>query len=265
LLFGSRPSQWLPNAQITAVRYPGREMGDQFVREDIRGPLPDQILRAEAFLRENTSQQVLLEGLTHQERRAYPDDVLREALVNAVAHRDYGVRGDSIRILVFSDRIEVYSPGKLPGHVTVENIVRERFSRNPVIVQVLADLGYIERLGYGIDRMLRLLENAGQPAPHFEETAGGFQVTLHRQTEAPTVPVSRWAQLDLSPRQRLALQYAVDHRRITNREYQTLCPDVSPETIRRDLSDLVHKDILLQVGRKRATYYILKDASLADR
>ena len=263
LLFGYRPSQWMPNAGITAVRYPGREMGDQFVREDIRGRLPAQIQRAEAFLRENTSHRVLLKGLTHQESPAYPNDVLREAIVNAVAHRDYSVRGESIRILVFSDRIQVYSPGRLPGHVTVENIVQERFSRNPVIVQVLADLGFIERLGYGIDRMLRLLEKAGQPAPHFEETAAGFRVTLSRQAEVPLVAASPWTQLDLSPRQTLALQYVVDHRRITNREYQRLCPDVSAETIRRDLSDLVHKDILLQIGRKRATYYILKDASLA--
>jgi ATP-dependent DNA helicase RecG len=239
-------------------------MGDEFVREDIRGRLPAQIRRAEAFLRENTSHRVLLEGLTHQQSPDYPEDVLREVIVNAVAHRDYAVRGESIRVLIFSDRVQVYSPGRLPGHVTVENIVRERFSRNPVIVQVLADLGFIERLGYGIDRMLRLLDKAGQPAPHFEETAAGFQVTLHRQAEAPAAPTVRWPQLDLSPRQRLALQYVVDQRRITNREYQKLVPDVSAETIRRDLSDLVHKDILLQVGRKRATYYILKDASLAD-
>ena len=124
-------------------------------------------------------------------------------------------------------------------------------------------LGFIERLGYGIDRMLHLLERAGHPAPRFEETAAGFQVTLPRQAKVPVVPTSPWPQLDLSPRQSLALQYVIDHRRITNREYQKLCPDVSTETIRRDLSDLVHKDILLQVGRKRATYYILKDASLA--
>ena len=97
-----------------------------------------------------------------------------------------------------------------------------------------------------------------------EKTAAGFQVTLHRQVEAPAAPTVRWPHLDLSPRQRLALQYVVDHRRITNREYQKLVPDVSAETIRRDLSDLVHRDMLLRVGRKRATYYILKDASLAD-
>jgi ATP-dependent DNA helicase RecG len=62
----------------------------------------------------------------------------------------------------------------------------------------------------------------------------------------------------------LAVQYVIEHQRITNREYQKLCPDVSAETIRRDLSDLVHQDVLLRIGRKRATYYILKDANLAS-
>jgi ATP-dependent DNA helicase RecG len=258
LLFGHSPSQWVHSAEITAVRYAGREMSDQFIREDIDGPLPDQIRKAEAFAQANTLQEVALEGLTREERPAYPGDVLREVIVNAAAHRDYTIQGEGIRILIFGDRIQVYSPGRLPGHVTVENIVEERFSRNPVIVQVLADMGFIERLGYGIDRMLRLLQDEGHPAPVFEETTAGFQVTIYARHAPPPTRRSRWAQLDLNPRQELALQYVTEHNRITNREYQKLCPDVSAETIRRDLSDLVHKDVLLRIGRKRATYYILK-------
>jgi ATP-dependent DNA helicase RecG len=263
LLFGHEPMRWSPGAQITAVRYPGTEMGDKFVREDISGPLPDQIRKAEAFLRANSAQQVVLEGLTREERPAYPGDVLREVIVNAVAHRDYTIQGENIRVLVYGDRIQVYSPGKLPGHITVENMVRERFSRNPVIVQVLADMGFIERLGYGIDRMLHLLQEAKQPAPRFEETTAGFQVTLWAHPARAAIKPARWARLDLNARQELAVQYTIQHQRITNREYQKLCSDVSAETIRRDLSDLVHKDILLRIGRKRATYYILKDASIA--
>jgi ATP-dependent DNA helicase RecG len=269
LLFGHHPSLWIPGAEITAVRYSGSEMGDEFVRQDIQGPLPDQIRKAEAFLHANVPRQTILEGLTHIERPTFPDQVLREVVVNAVAHRDYRIEGESIQIFVFSDRIRVYSPGKLPGHVTVENIVRERFSRNPVIVQVLADMGFIERLGYGIDRMLRLLREAGQPAPSFVETTAGFQVTLVDQSSPAQGPIqitghARWSHLDLNPRQELAVQYVIEHQRITNREYQRLCPDVSAETIRRDLSDLVHQDVLLRIGRKRATYYILKDADLAS-
>jgi ATP-dependent DNA helicase RecG len=243
-------------------------MSDQFLREDIRGPLADQIRRAEAFLLANVPQQTVLQGLTREESPAFPEDVLREVIVNAVAHRDYQVQGESIQIFCFSDRIRVYSPGRLPGHITVENIVRERFSRNPVLVQVLADMGFIERLGYGIDRMLRLLKSAGQPAPRFEETAAGFQVTLTTgaaaqvapQAESTSLPYRQWPHLEINARQEQALRFLIDQGRITNREYQALCPDVSAETIRRDLSDLVHKDLLLRIGRKRATYYILKDA-----
>ena len=264
LLFGTAPSQWVTNAEITAVRYAGREMGDEFLREDITGPLPDQIRGAEAFLQANTLQTITLQGLTREEYSMYPGDVLREALVNAVAHRDYMVHGESIRLFVFADRVEVYSPGELPGHITVENIAKERFSRNPVLVQVLDDMGFIERLGYGIDRMLRLMQQAGHPPPLFEETGAGFRVTLYARTSVPKVQRARWVHLELNPRQELALRYVLEHTRITNREYHDLCADVSAETLRRDLSDLVHKDVLLRIGRKRATYYILKDSTLAE-
>ena len=206
LLFGRTPSLWAPGAEITAVRYPGTEMGDQFVREDIKGPLSDQIRKAEAFLRANVPHQTVLEGLTHQDRPAFPDQVLREVVVNAVAHRDYAIQGDNIQIFIWSDRVRIYSPGRLPGHVTVENIVKERFSRNPVIVQVLADLGFIERLGYGIDRMMLLLEQAEQPAPLFRETTAGFEVILQPRsqpaarmatTPAGTRALPRWSHLEL--------------------------------------------------------------------
>jgi ATP-dependent DNA helicase RecG len=269
LLFGHNPSLWMPGAEITLVRYPGPEMGDQFVREDIKGSLPDQIRSAEAFLRANVPQQTALEGLTHRARPIYPNQVLREVLVNAVAHRDYSVRGENIQVFIFSDRVRIYSPGRLPGHITVENIVEERFSRNPVIVQVLADLGFVERLGYGIDRIIGLLKQSELPVPLFEETVAGFQVILRHRPQSIARSI-RWSHLDLNPRQELAFQYIVDHdspeaARLTNREFQKLCPDVSAETVRRDLSDMVHKGILLRIGRKRATYYILKDANLVAK
>jgi ATP-dependent DNA helicase RecG len=236
-------------------------MSDAFVREDIRGALPDQIRRAEAFLVSNMKRGVRLVSLEREEQVEYPTKAVREAIVNAVAHRDYSIRGDEIRVFMFSDRIEFYSPGRLPGHVTVDNIVEERFSRNEVIVQVLADMGFIEHLGYGIDRMIKLMRDYGLPAPRFQETAGGFRVILYGHGEGVSeekIDRGRWAHLDLNERQEKALVYLLEKERITNREYQELCPEVSPETIRRDLADLVNKNVLLQIGRKRATYYIFK-------
>lgn len=261
LLFGRHPERFCRSSEIVAVRYLGDDMGDEFVREDIRDTLPEQIRRAEAFLVSHMRRGVRINGLARDEETEYPLKAVREAIVNAVAHRDYSIRGDSIRIAMFGNRIEFYSPGRLPGHVTVQNIVDERFSRNEVIVQVLSDLGFIERLGYGIDRMIRLMTERGLPAPEFQETANGFKVTLYGPAGrfVATRPDARkWQLLNLNPRQQQALEYIAENGRITNREFQELTPDVSPETIRRDLADLVDKGLLLKIGDKRATYYILK-------
>lgn len=183
--------------------------------------------------------------------------------MNAVAHRDYTVRGEGIRIALFGDRMECYSPGRLPGHMTVENIVEERFSRNETLVQVLADFGLIERLGYGIDRMLRQMDEAGLPPPEFRDTAAGFLVTLRgRADDMPAEPSSTdtraWRRMGLNERQVAALVHLTEHRRISNSELQELAPDVSAETLRRDLADLVERGLLLKIGEKRGAYYILK-------
>jgi ATP-dependent DNA helicase RecG len=261
LLFGREPQRWAPSAGILVARYAGIAMDDRFLKEEIGGTLPEQIRRAEAFVTANMRRGVRLQGLARVEEAEYPAEAVREAIVNAVAHRDYQIRGDEIRIFMFADRIEFYSPGRLPGHVTVDNLVEERYSRNETIVQILSDMGFIERLGYGIDRMIRLMADAGRPTPRFEETAAGFQVTLVGPGEALVdqgAGARPWRHLGLNERQELALAYLAEHERITNREYQELCPDVSPETIRRDLADLVQKDLLLKIGKKRATYYIFK-------
>lgn len=263
LLFGKAPQRWLPCADLSAVRFSGRDMADEFIREDIRGTLPEQLQRAEAFLRDHMRVSVRLNGFAREDRPEYPLEAVREAVVNAVAHRDYSIAGDNTRVFLFSDRLEVTSPGQLPGPVTVANLSTERFSRNAIIVQVLADMGYIEKLGYGIDRMITLMREHALRRPHFEETAGGFRVTLYGPgetlAEAAQLDLSRWAGLELNPRQEAALHYLLGHRRITNRELQDLCPEVHAETIRRDLADLVEKGVLLKIGDKRATYYIVKE------
>jgi ATP-dependent DNA helicase RecG len=260
LLFGRDPQRFLPHARLTAAQFPGLHVADEFIRQDVEGRLADQIRRAEAFLVANMRVGARLSGLEREERLEYPREAVREAVVNAVAHRDYSMRGDEIRVLMFADRIEIYSPGRLPGPVTVHNLVRERYSRNASIVQVLSDMGYIERLGYGIDRMIGLMRDYGLPEPVFSESAAGFQVTLYGQTPAiagEPAP-AQWAHLALNARQEQAMLLAVHKGRVTNGELQELAPDVSAETIRRDLQDLVGRGLLLKIGDKRGTFYILK-------
>jgi ATP-dependent DNA helicase RecG len=261
LLLGREPQRAFPSAEILLARYSGKQMEDEFLREVVRGPLPEQIRRAEAWLTANMRRGSRIDAFQRADRAEYPLPAVREAIVNAVAHRDYAIRGDEIRVLMFSDRIEVYSPGRLPGHVTVENIADERFSRNEVIAQVLADLGFIERLGYGIDRMIRQMREWGLPAPRFAETSNGFKVTLRGPGEKLVTDEpdrTKWRKLDLNERQQAALDFIAKNQRVTNRDFRDLFPDVSEETIRRDLADLVEKDALIKMGDKKGTYYILK-------
>ncbi len=262
LLFGRDPQRFFPQADLTAARFAGRTVTDEFVRQVIRGTLTDQLQAVDVFLRGHLKEVVRLEGMQASRRLEYPVEAVRELVVNAVAHRDYSIRGDGIRVFLFSDRLEVQSPGGLPGPVTVYNIAEARFSRNPVIVQVLADLGYIERLGYGIDRVIALAAEWKLRRPTFEETPAGFRVTFFAPTlTLPGVPRPRWEGTGVNQRQQQALDYLNRNGRITNREFQELAPDVHPETIRRDLADLVARGIVLKVGDRRGTYYILKQAA----
>lgn len=260
LLFGRQPQRFLRSAQITLIRYPGPIMGDEFVRQDAAGSLPDQIRRAETFVTANMRRGMRIGGLARTEVTEYPLPVVREAIVNAVAHRDYAIRGDDVRVLMFSDRMEIYSPGRLPGHVTLDNLLTERFSRNEAIVQALSDLGFVERLGYGIDRMIAAMHEAGLPAPTFEETVAGFRVTLRGRGDdlVSSEAAPQWPNRRLDPRQERALAYLAEHGAITNRELRDLIPDLSDETVRRLLADLVDQGLLIKIGERKATYYILK-------
>lgn len=274
LLFGKDPQRYIRGAEITAARFAGETMGDTFTRYDVSGTLPDQIRRAETFLRDHLQKGVQLgKTMARIENFEYPLEAARELVVNAVAHRDYSITGDGIRLFLFRDRMEVTSAGGLPGPVTIANIKDERFSRNPIIVQVLSDMGFIERLGYGVDRVFDLMREQSMRAPEFEETAGGFRVTLFNQVEppppleAPAEPEAPAAPhwdgtfrgMSINIRQEAALTFLHGgSTRITNSDLQGLCPDVHPETIRRDLADLVHKGILRKLGEKRGSYYVLK-------
>jgi len=262
LMFGKHPQRWLPGATILAARFSGATMADRFIKQDISGTLPEQLSQALAFVQANLRSVVRLVGLKREETSEYPLEAVRELLVNAVAHRDYNVQGDNIHLNIYADRIEVHSPGRLPGPVNLENLLQARFSRNAVIVQILSDLGYVERLGYGLDRVVTSMRMYGLKAPQFEEVAGSFRVGLYRNAgdglRSPLPVLRDFQDLALNPRQELALAFLLRNRRITNSQYQELCPDVSSETLRRDLVEMTAQNLLIKIGDKRATYYVLK-------
>jgi ATP-dependent DNA helicase RecG len=257
LLFGKQPQRWVRGAELLAVRFQGASMDDVFTRQTISQTLPDQIRRAELFMTENVSQRAHISAWKRNDEAPFPPGVLREAVVNAIAHRDYRLTGNQVHILMFSDRVEVRSPGKLPGHVTLKNLLHERYSRNEAIVQVLSDMGFIERLGYGIDRMVRTMKERGHQPPRFEETDAGFVVTLYAKAALPNTADATPAPAQTQRVEKM-LVFLKTNGRITSREYQDICPDVSAESLRRDFVDMVERGTILRIGDKRGTYYILK-------
>ncbi len=261
LLFGKNPQQFLPQTGLVFVKFIGTEpRGEGGLpgygrREEITGPLARVIEGAWDVIWEEMHVGAVVKGLEREERTEYPPFAVRECLVNAVCHRDYRLKGRRIEIRMFADRMEVISPGGLPGFITVDNLVEEHFSRNPRLVSGLFQWGYIEELGLGIDRMIEEMTQAGHHPPQFKALPYSFTVTLSNIKERRAAPV--WEKT-MNERQARALTYLRERAQITNREYQQLCPDVSAETLRLDLADLVDRGIVMRIGAKKGTYYILK-------
>jgi ATP-dependent DNA helicase RecG len=261
LLFGKEPQEFLSQSGIVFVRFVGTEprgkdgLAGYGRRVELGGALARLLESAWNVIWEEMRVGAVVVGLQREEQPEYPSFAVREALVNAVAHRDYRLSGRRAEIRMFEDRLEVISPGGLPGYITVDNIVEEHFSRNPRVVAGLFQWGYIEELGLGIDRMIEEMMQRGHPAPEFKATPYTFSVVLRNVRERRPAPV--WEQ-NMNERQMRALAHVREFGRITNRDYRTICPNVSAETLRLDLADLVDKGLLLKVGDKRGTYYILK-------
>ncbi len=261
LLFTEYPQQWLPQSSVVFAKFVGTTprgesgLAGYTRREELTGPLPRLIESAWNLIWSEMAVSAVVKGLEREERTEYPQFAVREAIVNAICHRDYRLRGRRIELRMYSDRLEVISPGGLPGFITVENIKDEHFSRNPRIVNGLFQWGYIEELGLGIDRMIEVMEQAGHQPPHFDARPYSFAVTLFNEREKPKPP--DWMR-NTNHRQAKALQYIREQGSITNREYRQLCEGVSAETLRLDLVDMVEKGILIKVGSKKGTHYILK-------
>ena len=164
LLFGDNPRRFLPQSGIHAVCFAGDEP-DYATREDelLTGPLVPRIAsdgsllesglvdRACDFVRRNTNHAAQLNGGRRTDLRDYPDAVIREIVVNALIHRDYSIAGTDILLSIFSSKLEIQSPGRLPNTVTVEGIKSgKRYSRNQTLANVMRDYKYVESLGMGI-------------------------------------------------------------------------------------------------------------------
>ncbi|MCY3629625.1 MAG: ATP-dependent DNA helicase RecG [Rhodothermaceae bacterium] len=194
LLFGQNPNRRLPQAGITAVKFPGVEKEYNTIDEErIRGPLTPiksedgdktsrgVIDRSIDFVKRNIGSIAWLDGGIRRVKKALPLDAVREAIVNAVTHRDYTREGTDIEISMYADRLEIISPGSLPNGVTVDKMKQGvvRVARNELIKEILRDYGYMEHFGMGVrNRIIRLTRDHNGTEPDLIADEDRFKVCL---------------------------------------------------------------------------------------
>jgi len=193
LLFGENPNRRLPQAGVTATAFPRTEKDyDTTDEELIRGPLVSLLTsrsrpmekgvidRTVDFVAKNMGTTAWLEGGRRHRRKGLPLDAVREAVVNAAAHRDYTIIGTDIEVSLFSDRLEVISPGRLPNGVTVEKMKDGlRAARNELLKEILRDYGYVEHLGMGVrNRIIGSMRAHNGTEPDLIEEEHRFIVRL---------------------------------------------------------------------------------------
>lgn len=266
LFFTDDPTRWLPGVFISFVQFSGTEIGESgstgpvyLDNTRLAGPLPAVIEEARRRVLSRIKGRALLEGFVRREIPEYPDWAYREAIVNAVAHRDYALSGAHIQLRLFADRLEVQSPGGLFGTVSEENIEHEQSTRNYAVVRLLEDHGLVEQRGIGVNRMVQSMLEAGLERPIFRDSLTSFLVVLKNHTMMDD-EAYRWlsdlADQPLSDHQRIALVYAWRTGSLANRDYQRL-NSVSSVRATRELRDLVHKGLLSLHGTRGAAFYTL--------
>ena len=197
LLFGKNPKRYLPQSGIDAAAYDGPEK-EYAARErvSLRGPMvalravdgatveAGLVEQAVEFVRRNTTVRArLADGARRVEHREYPEEAVREAVVNALVHRDYLLSGTDIELSLYSNRLEIVSPGRLPNGITPERMrIGCRAARNQLLKDVMRDYGYLEHMGMGVPRkILKSMREVNGSEPELIEDGERFIVRLNKE------------------------------------------------------------------------------------
>jgi ATP-dependent DNA helicase RecG len=269
VLLAKDPSAVFPQCRILADAYRSTEPdGDPRDHEDIRAPMPLAVERAIAFVDRNTRHPMRIVGLDRIRMDEYPMEALREALVNAVAHRQYEDAGRKIMLEVFFDRVVLSSPGLPPKPITLASLRKGKYrpcSRNPVLAQGLSYFHRIEERGSGFRRMRDQMLDHGLEQPVLGTDMGYFQITFFgpgENVERLRVPDERLrvtpaVEAQLNDRQKRIFVHVLEAGSVTSgwclKEF-----GVVYNTAYRDLDALVRLGLLQQEGSGRGTRYTLQ-------
>lgn len=254
LLFHPNPEKFITG---TFVKIGFFETDDDLrFQDEVHGNLFEQIEKTmDLLLTKYLKAEISYEGISRVERYNYPEEALREALLNAIAHKDYS-GGTPIQISVYDDKIIIWNEGQLPENWTVKNLLEKHASKpyNPDVANTLFRCGYIESWGRGTIKIIKECKKAGIPEPVFSYIANDIYVEFRKDIYNDR----NLHLLGLNQRQIKAIFYIKEKGKVTNRDYQAL-NEIGRETATRDLKELIEKEILKPSGRKGAgAFYTLR-------
>ncbi|HBL73251.1 MAG TPA: transcriptional regulator [Bacteroidales bacterium] len=253
LLFHPDPEKFVTGAYIKIGYF--RTESDLLFQDTIHGNLFEQVEKTiDLLFTKYIRAMISYEGISRVETYEYPVAALREALLNAVAHKDYA-GCTPIQIKVYADRIRIWNEGQLPENWTVDKLMHEHSSRpyNPDIANAFFRSGYVESWGRGIEIMTEQCSLAKLPPPTITNEGSDFLIVF-RKDIYNAVDLGK---LGLSERQIKAVLYVKEKGKITNSEYQEI-NEIGKSVTIDDLRNLVNKQLLVRVGETgRGTYYEL--------
>jgi len=258
LSFSKKPQSWFPQSEFKAVRFRGTQPVDIADHQVLDGSPAEIIENAYTFALKNIAKQMRIRPETPQREDIYeyPPKVIREAIINAVAHRDY-FNINSIQMSIFDDRIEITNPGSIPQGLTKELFGTISVQRNPLTYRILKDMRYIEGFGMGIPRMINGMRNAGLSDPEFLWTESFFRITL-RNAMGKALPVEGLE--NLNERQRRAIEYLRHNKTLKTKMYATM-NKVSVAMALLDIKELLKFGYIKKIGSFRGAYYIMNEKS----
>ena len=263
LFFTTEPSDYLPQSVIKIARYNGNTRAETIDNKVISGPIYKMIDDVEVFFKRNTRLANKIVDFKRVDIPEYPFDAIREALTNAIAHRDYNPRGAHIMFSIFDNRVEIVNPGGLLPGLKINNLEGKHVARNNLICNIFHETKDMERFGTGVRKMKRLMVEHGLKEPEFSEEGDYFVVKFYGPgdkildlvSDIPEERMTDLKELGLNNRQIEALRMMVNGQKVfTNSLYQKTF-DVSQKTAARDLKKLVTANQASIIGRGRSTKY----------
>ena len=260
------------HVEIKCARFKGTSMAIFLDKKEYKGDLFSQLENTELFIKNHLYLKAEILGLQRTENYEIPIVAIREAVVNAVVHRDYSNFGRDIKIGIYDDILNIVSPGGLPNGVTISEAVAGRSEiRNKVVARVFKELGYIEQWGSGISRIKELCKEAGLKEPIVKESGDFFDIELLRpqieKTEEKVSDTDDYGRLRtitddygrLAKEEQEILLYLLDNITISRKETIEILA-VQKTKAHEVLSELVEKNLIARVGQGRSTYYKLSKA-----